>query len=40
MITSGYNLLSGNLTKVILKHRLESRGEFGVTCCKTFSEDI
>ena len=36
MITSVYNLFTGKLTKVLLKHRLDSRGEFGVTCCKTF----
>ena len=45
MITSGYNFFTGKLTKILLKHRLDSRGEFDVTCCKTvflrhlFSQD-
>ena len=41
MIISGYNFFTGKLTKILLKHRLDSRGEFGVTCCKTvFFKDI
>ena len=36
MITSVYNLFTGKLTKVLLKHRLDTRGVFGLTCCKTF----
>ena len=40
MITSGYNLFTGKLTKVLLKHRLDSIVEFGVTIVvKLFSED-